>query len=168
MNINYGFDFRDMEDKDIIEILDGLKNLDSIDSSSNTPLLWACKDLKLQVVKYLVIKGVDVNFVNDCGEAPLHEVISISEQNEEVALGIISILIDAGADLELRAYMEKTPFLKACSRNSLPVLKLLVKFGCNTKAVVVEGGKELDGCFYSSIFSNNSAVKEFVKNAVST
>jgi len=157
-----------MSENDIIEILDGLEGVDIIDSSNNTPLLWACKSLKPLVVKYLLVKKVDLNFVNDGGEAPLHEVINIAEYNEEVALDIISMLIEAGADLELRAYMEKTPFLRACSRNSLPVLNLLVRYGCNTKAVVIEDGNELDGCFYSGIFSSKSDVKEFIKKAVNT
>lgn len=168
MIINYGFDFHKISENDIIQILEGLEAVDLIDSSGNTPLLWACKSLKPHVVKYLLSKNVNVNFINTGGEAPLHEVINSAGHNEEAALDIISMLLKAGADLELRAYMEKTPFLKACSRNSLSVLSLLVTSGCDTKAVVFEDGKVLDGSFYSEIFSTRCDVKEFIKKAVIT
>jgi hypothetical protein len=55
-------------------------------------------------------------------------------------MSIVEMLVTADADLERRGYMNKTPFLEACSRGNLDLVKLLVRLGADTTAVVDDGG----------------------------
>ncbi|WP_075188203.1 ankyrin repeat domain-containing protein [Teredinibacter haidensis] len=167
-DINYGFDFRDMSNEDIIEIFDDFENIDSIDDSGDKLLLWACKGFNKQLVMYALNRGADTNYLNECGETPVQEIVNVSEHKEELALSILQLLISAGANLELRAYMEKTAFLKACSRNSTKVIELLVKNGADVKATVEEHGKLLDGNFYAGIFGETSEIKRYIKRLVNS
>lgn len=166
--INYSIDFRDLENQDIIEIFEGIEDVDSIDTSGDTLLLYACKEYNERLVEYALTRGANPDFVNDCGEAPLHEVINIAEHREDRALSILKLLLDNGADIELRAYMDKTPFLKACSRNSITVIEFLVQNGANTKATVEEAGKLLDGAFYSGVFSESPEVRNLISRLVNS
>jgi len=166
--INYSFDFRDMSNSDIIEICDELENIDSIDDSGDTLLLWACKEFNEELVTYALSRGANTNYLNDCGETPIQEIVNVAEDKEELALSILKKLIAAGADLELRAYMDKTAFLKACSRNSIKVIELLVKNGADVRATVEEYGKLLDGDFYAGIFSETSEIKNYIKRLVNS
>ena len=166
--INYSFDFRDMSNSDIIEIFDEIENIDSIDDSGDTLLLWACKDFNEQLVAYALNRGANTNYLNECGETPIQEIVNVAENKEELALSILKKLIAAGADLELRAYMEKTAFLKACSRNSIKVIELLVKNGADVRATVEEHGKLLDGNFYAGVFSETSEVRNYIKRLVNS
>jgi ankyrin repeat protein len=68
-----------------------------------------------------------------------------------------------GADLEIRGYMEKTPFLKACSRGCLPMVELLVRLGANIRAVVDDGGPPLGGVEFTEIFDAPKDMKEYVR-----
>ena len=78
------------------------------------------------------------------------------------AIQIVEILVSAGADLELRGFMDKTPYLKACSRNNLDMLKTLVRLGADHQAVVIDGGP-MNGATFAEIFDAPSELKNFVR-----
>ncbi|AWF80518.1 hypothetical protein BTJ40_06685 [Microbulbifer sp. A4B17] len=162
----YESDLMELSPQDLEEYYGPFDDIDRPDSYGDSLLLAACKNRNLAHVKYYLMKGANSDLRNDCGDTPLLEVIDSAEDDEEVAIPIIQTLIDAGANLEVRGYMDKTPFLKACSRNSISVLKLLVESGCNTKAVVSEYGEDLNGLWFANCFGLNNDLKEYIGNAV--
>ncbi|MCE0556988.1 ankyrin repeat domain-containing protein [Motilimonas sp. E26] len=166
--MDYTYDFRDLSNEDIIEIIAEFEDIDLLDDSGDTVLLWACKEYNFEVLEYSLSKRANANFINECGEAPLHQLIEMGEYKEELAISLIQKLLEYGADIELRAYMDKTPFLKACSRNSIKIIEFLANNGANTKANISEYGKILDGNFFANIFANSPDVKECIRNLVNS
>lgn len=167
-DICFNFDFRELSNEDIIEIFDEIEDINSVDDQGNTLLLWACKDYNVQLIDYALSRGGDTNYLNECGETPVQEVINIAEDREEIALAILQKLIDAGANLEVRGFMEKTAFLKACSRNSRKVIELLVRNGADVKATVEEDGKLLDGRFFADIFGETPEIRKYIDRLVNS
>ena len=148
--------------EDIVEGYDLFKNIDSLDSFGQTLLLASCVKQQLENVRYCLKLGANPNFVDECGEAPLHSVIDTASYNEKTSLEIISLLLNAGADIELRAYMDKTPFLRACGRNCFSVIKLLVSSGCNVSAKTTDLGGEFDAVFFARVFELDEEIREYV------
>ena len=165
-DICYETDLSELSPEDIEISYGPLNDIDKTDSFGDTLLLAACKVRNLEYVTHYLKKGANPNYRNDCGETPLLELIDTAEDHEEISIPIIKVLIKSGADLEQRGYMDKTPFLKACSRKSLSVLKLLVNSGCNTQAVISEYNEELDGNWFADCFHLNHELKRYIKNAI--
>ncbi len=141
------------------------EDIDIIDSFGDTLLLASCKNKQLEYVTHYLALGANPDYVNDCGESPIHVVIDTATHDEENAINKLRALIDAGANIELRAYMDKTPFLRACCRDSLNVLELLVKLGCDATATVSEHGDELDAIWFSECFHLKCELRSFIANA---
>ena len=167
-DISFSFDFKDLSNEDIMEIFDEFEDIDSVDELGDTLLLWACKEFNEQLIEYALSRGANASYLNECGETPVQEVVNVAEHREELALAILQRLIDAGANLELRGYMEKTAFLKACSRNSKKVIELLVRNGADVKATVEEHSKLLDGCFYANIFGETPEIRNYISRLVNS
>lgn len=116
-------------------------------------LTVACSRLQVESVRLLIDRGANVNARNSEQDTPLHCAIDVVAHNPDAAHRIAVMLLDAGANLEARGYMDKTPFLKACSRDDLAMLKLLVNRGCDVGAVSLEPGDEtpLDALDFANI-----------------
>jgi len=104
------------------------------DSCGQFLLTVACSRLQLQNVLRLLSSGAHTEVRNPDGNTPLLCAIDVSQHDPGAACDLVKALIDAGADIEARGWMDKTPFLKACSRGCLDILKLLVSRGCNIHA----------------------------------
>jgi ankyrin repeat protein len=166
MAICYESDLLELSPQDVELCYGPFEDIDKVDSYGDTLLLASCKNLNLSHVNYYLEQGANPDFRNDCGETPLLEVIDTAEDHEEASLMILKALIAAGANLEVRGYMDKTPFLKACSRNSLAVVKFLVASGCDTRAVISEHGKDLDGNWFADCFHLEKDLKEYFRSVV--
>lgn len=165
-NVCYESNLLELGPEDIEVCYGSFEDIDKIDSVGDTLLLAACRVRNLEYVKYCLHKGANPDFRNDCGDTPLLVMIDSAEDYESVSVPIIIALIDAGANLEVRGYMDKTPFLKACSRKSLTVLKLLVESGCNTGAIVSEYDEELDGNWFADCFHLDSELKGYIESVI--
>ena len=165
-DICYESDLLELSPEDIEICYGPFKDIDKTDSFGDTLLLAACKVRNIEYVTHYLQKAANPDFRNDCGDTPLLELIDTAEDYEELSVPIIKVLLEAEADLEVRGYMEKTPFLKACSRKSLAVLKLLVESGCNTRAVIFEYDEELDGNWFADCFNLDSELKKYINNAI--
>ena len=163
-DICYESDLSELNPADVEACYGPFEDIDQVDSYGDTLLIASCKVRNLEYVKYYLNKGANPDFRNDCGETPLLVLIDTAEDYENVSIPIIEALIESGANLEVRGFMDKTPFLKACSRKSLSVIKLLVNSGCNTRAVVSEYGEELDGNWFANCFHLNSELKGFIES----
>ena len=72
------------------------KNKADINKSGWNPLMYACSKGQLEVVKYLVQHGAEVNTTSPNGSTPL--MMAAMSGNEYV----VKYLLDQGADLKLR------------------------------------------------------------------
>jgi ankyrin repeat protein len=116
-------------------------------------LTIACGRLQVESARFLIACGANVDDRNSDQDTPLLCAINVVDHNPDAAHELVVMLLDAGANLEARGYMSKTPFLKACSRGDLEMLKLLVNRGCDVRAVSLEEGDEapLDALDFANI-----------------
>lgn len=149
---------------------DGLHELLKSGLPANDPDEWgnylltvASHRLQVESVQLLLSLGADPNAQNAEGDTPLLCAIDCVEHNPTAAIKIVESLVSAGADLELRGYMDKTPFLKACCRGSLPMVKKLVSLGADPQATVVDGDT-VDGLAFADIFHAPEAMKHFIRS----
>ncbi|MDB5803988.1 MAG: hypothetical protein JWN73_1310 [Betaproteobacteria bacterium] len=136
--------------------------VDQPDEGGETLLNLACQYLRVDSAKLLIARGANINLRNFDGNTPLLCVIDVSNHNLDAAYEIAKALVDAGADIEMRGYLEKTPFLKACSRGCLEILKMLVANGCDIHATTDDLSREdpNSGLYLAGIFGGSS---EFIK-----
>ncbi|WMO01674.1 hypothetical protein NI379_06120 [Vibrio parahaemolyticus] len=79
-----------------------------------------------------------------------------------MALKVVDLLLKNGANIEHRGYMDKTPFLKACTRGELSMIKLLVESGCDVKAVAEDLGGTTNGLEFARMHGASVEVVNFV------
>ncbi len=126
-------------------------------------LTSACEQLQPENVRYFISLGANLNCRNLFGDTPLLCAIDIAHHNPAAAYEIAGALISAGADIEARGYMDKTPFLKACSRGCLDILRLLVASGCDINAVVTDLGHSASGIEFANIFDTSPEFKAYLR-----
>ena len=118
--------------------------------------------LQVESVHLLLDSGANPNVHNTEGDTPLLCAIDCVAHDPPAALAIVESLVRAGANPEERGYMDKTPFLKACSRGSLEMVELLVRLGADPHATVNDGGT-LDGAAFAEIFDAPPELKVFLR-----
>ena len=88
-------------------------------------------------------------------------VIDYSHHNPTIVYDVVKALLAAGADIEIRGCMDKTPFLKACTRGCLDILKLLVSAGSDIHAVTF-APDSVNAIDCATTFDNSSEFKAYV------
>ncbi len=79
-------------------------------------------------VRWMALKGVDLNFRDKEGYTPLHAAI---DRGSDAKYEILETLLRAGAPVNLQGFNEWTPAHLAAARDDVQALKLLVQFGAN-------------------------------------
>jgi len=93
------------------------------DETGRTPLHWACRGVHIEVLKYLVGRGADVNARDDDGITPLHSVASRGH------LEAVRILIEKGTRLEAQTSAGATPLHLAAANGRKEVADFLAGNG---------------------------------------
>jgi ankyrin repeat protein len=101
-----------------------------------TPLGLACYFGRFEVARYLVLKGADVNLPSNNGFQvfPLHSAAAGNYTD------IARMLIDNGAQVNIRQQAGATPLHSAAQNGNLELLILLLEHGAEIN-VRMEGGK---------------------------
>lgn len=108
-------------------------NVDEVDGFNNTPLMIAASNGNLMLVQTLLNYDADVNHQNNIGETPIMWAI-VSLNNEEPRTDIITLLIEAGADVNLASITGDTPLIISSKTGDLAIVSLLVNAGANVNA----------------------------------
>ncbi|KAJ5078069.1 ankyrin repeat protein [Anaeramoeba ignava] len=88
----------------------------------------ACQNNSLEIIKYLVEKGVDINAKTNDNETVLH----LACQNNSIE--IIKYLVEKGVDINAKTNNNETVLHLACQNNSLEIIKYLVEKGIDINA----------------------------------
>ena len=150
----------------VAELLSHGYGVDQPDQLGKTLLSLACQYLRTDDAKLLIARGANLNLRSADGNTPLLCVIDVSNHNLDAAYEIANALAEAGADIEMRGYMDKTPFLKACSRGCLEILQLLVTKGCDIHATTDDASSEgptTSGLDLARIFGGSSEFMDYVR-----
>jgi len=111
--------------------------IDKRDENGETPFLLAAKLGYKEIVKLLLVKGVDVNSVNEDRETALH--ISLQERtsydNEQDHEGTARLLIEHGADINIKDARGNTPLYYALASGFEDIAEILRKNGAKTDKI---------------------------------
>jgi ankyrin repeat protein len=101
-----------------------------------TPLGLACYFGQFEVARYLVLKGADVNLPSNNGFRvfPIHSAVAGNYNN------IVRMLIEKGAQVNVKQQAGATPLHSAAQNGNLELLILLLENGAETN-IRMEGGK---------------------------
>jgi ankyrin repeat protein len=91
-------------------------SINTADEGGQTPLHYASGEGHIDIVRFLVSKGVDVNVRDDEGDTPLHYVADSGHTE------IAKLLVSSGADVNVKSfYLNQTPLhpqpIKVISRS---------------------------------------------------
>ena len=143
---------------DVVKVLiDAGADIEAKADRGSSPLLKASSTGQLRVVKMLIEAGAGVGVMNNDGKTclmfaadaghtetvrylvdlPQVEVNQADRSDGATALhfacqkypDVAQVLIDAGADIETKDYLEYSPLLKASTSGALDVVKVLVRSG---------------------------------------
>jgi len=156
-------DFEGFSTAELVDVFTDAKDINGVDKFGESPLIFACKKMDLELVIFLIEAGANPNFISKKGEAPLHSIINLVEDNEILAISIAEYLLEKKANIELRGEMMKTPFLKACCRGSLDMLKLLVSRGCDYCAFISENNEKTTGSNLADIFDLSKEIRSYLR-----
>ncbi|HUU38846.1 MAG TPA: ankyrin repeat domain-containing protein [Candidatus Desulfaltia sp.] len=95
------------------------------DENGRTPLHFAAQGEHLDVLRYLVDKGADLNVLDDNGIAPL---LTLAARGQTEAA---HLLIDKGADIDIKNPVKQTPLNLAAEYGLEGMVKLLIDKGAN-------------------------------------
>ncbi|QRM15421.1 ankyrin repeat protein [Mudlarkpox virus] len=157
-----------------VKIVESLINHGSkllvVDNKGNTPLHYACSNYScLEIVKYFIDKGINVNTRNLLGKTPLFYAMYIPE--------IVSVLLHNGASVNILDYRNNTPLNNEYIQN-LPVTHSMYKMylkslECVVKFVVLEGNAIKDSSYFSNVkildnFENIKHLKKICEEELET
>jgi len=116
-----------------------LKNKKDLNKKYRTwPLIrWAIQEGHLNVIEYLVQKGVSVKRRYSDGFTPLDQAVGEGHKK------IVSFLINSGVDVNQET-VNGTALHTACANCRLPIVKILVKHGADTKIKDDSGWTAID------------------------
>jgi len=80
------------------------------DAGDRTPLSRAARTAHVEVVRRLIGAGAPLELRSTAGLTPLHEAIHTAEGCEEQVEGVITVLIEAGADVDARCPRDPDAF----------------------------------------------------------
>jgi hypothetical protein len=95
-----------------------------------TPLMSAIKNYKIDIAKYLIKAGADVNAKDKKGNTPLHYV-SIDYDRYNKQIGLAEALIEAGADVNAKDKKGNTPLHYVKNKE---LAEILIEAGANVNA----------------------------------
>lgn len=124
-----------------------------------TALIGASTGGQLEVVKYLISKGADINIKDNDG------VTALMMASAKGHLEVVKYLIDNGADINAKASVDTTSLMVASYYEHLEVVKYLISKGADVNVVAKIDEKMLPNSTTALDFAKTDAIKEVLKNA---
>lgn len=114
--------------------LDALKEIDDSFPQGTDPylniawILHAISEGSESAIKWMLEQALDLNFRDHSGDTVLHAAL---ERKEASRYRVMTLLIEAGADVNLKGTNDWTPAHHAAARNDVRALELLVNHGAD-------------------------------------
>ncbi|CAF0967227.1 unnamed protein product [Rotaria sordida] len=117
-------------------------NTNNLNITGETALFIATLKDRVDVVKFLIEKGAQVNIQNHCGVSPLH--LCAKSGNQE----LVQVLIQAGANVNITPQGKisietllavETPLIAAAKKGHVEICEYLIQNGADVNAVTMTG-----------------------------
>lgn len=144
-----------------------LSLLNSDYGGGQTPLILACKSLKIGLVKKLLNAGVDVNKYDSDGRSAINHSIWVSRKNEfkRPIIKILKELIKHGADIDPVHEMIVTPLMDASFLSFTYLVDDLLRKKTNVNHEDFDG----DTALFCAIYGGNiSIMRKLIANGANT
>ena len=155
-----------LTNKDIVEVYEESLDANEKDGLGDYLLNVACQLLQPENVRFFIKKGADLNTIGGEQNTPLITAIDNCHINPNAAYEIVKTLIENGAEIEKRGMFDKTPFLMACTRGCIDIIKLLVSKGCNIHATVEDFGEKDNGLDMAYTMHVDRECINYLKNII--
>jgi ankyrin repeat protein len=164
MSVAYAYAeiLRELTHADIRDTYDANLDVNEPDVLDNYLLNVACEYFQVENVEFFISKEANLEYKTDFCNTPLLITIDYAHLNHDAALKIVQLLLDNGANIEARGWMMYTPFLLACVRDDLDMIKLLISMGCDVDATVEYFGEIENGLMLADI----REVREYLKTVM--
>ena len=96
---------------------------DQRDKYYKTPLMAACRQGNVQMSRFLISLGADVNAKDNFFWTPLHFACNSGQ------LPIVQMLVDAGASINAQTMHKATPLMRAVETSRIEVVEFLLEKG---------------------------------------
>lgn len=83
-------------------LLKGVNLVEYRENDGSTLLHLAARAFNACFIKYLIEAGCDVNARNNQQDVPLHSIMTFSEGNIEERVPVVKLLVQAGANMDLK------------------------------------------------------------------
>merc|ERR1711916_198651 len=139
-------------------------------SNHDTALHVACINGEIQVVKYLLEKGANIDAVSKSGQTPLMLAASGGHYHPLVSGGnelCAELLIDRGARKEAKSNSGLTPLICAARALKDKMIRLLVSKGCDLNSKDYEGRTALQWAEMMNFHAETQTLKDLANRAES-
>ena len=147
---------------DVVKLLVGINKdlLERCNQRKTTPLMRACQENHLHVVKFLCEQGVRVNEKNLQGMTAL--MLASQRGNAEIC----DCLTQRGADLNAMTEQASTSLILACKREHLQTVEVLVRAGAELYIKDGKGRTARDICLHRSIRRRHASNPEILQKLI--
>lgn len=117
-----------------IKALEALKKIEDSFPQGTDPylnvawILHAISEGSEASIQWMLKQGLELNFRDNCGDTVLHAAL---EREETDRYRVLAMLIEAGANVNLKGTNDWTPAHHAAARNDVKALELLVNHGAD-------------------------------------
>ncbi|XP_063710850.1 ankyrin repeat and EF-hand domain-containing protein 1-like isoform X2 [Symsagittifera roscoffensis] len=122
-------------------IMLGHTNVDQRDKYYKTPLMAACRQGNVQMVRFLLSLGADVNAKDNFFWTPLHFACNSGQ------LPIVQLLLDEGANINALTMHKATPLMRAVETSRIEVVDFLLEKGARVSIETVKEETVMDKAY---------------------
>lgn len=146
----------------IIELL--LKHgatLDILDNVAQSALHWACREDRLDTVRFLLDQGAMIDRIGLDNKTALHSAVAGNQ------VKLVELLLEKGADINLpECHHGRTALILAAENSDMDLLRLLIAKGAKLDARDYEGRTALDWAKRRESQATVSILEEAIRRQV--
>ncbi|KAL9960101.1 hypothetical protein ACROYT_G033507 [Oculina patagonica] len=125
--------------------------------SGDTPIIVASRHGHLNLIRFLIYRGVDIEQRNKDLKRPLHEAAAGCH------LDCVKFLVEQNAEIDCLKRADWTPLMLSCAKLNIDVIRALVQSGANLRLINKDGWN----CFHIAAREGQTEILNYLLNCCS-